>query len=126
MGIVILTVVTLVGASYLLIQIRLRQNKEDKASLPMPDRSGKIVSDMYIIYNVEKNDEKGTEGVPYYPCPDGYNCKELFPPKMKFPEDKMVFDNCDGNADACLDIIRGFLVKIGVEDVDKFLEERRL
>lgn len=121
---VILITVLVVGHFQLKAGVDAAYEYLSERTTPYSDMSGQVLSDTYIDYNVDKNDEKGTKAA-YYPCPIGYICKELVSPKLGFSVDRYTFDHCEGGA-GCMDVVRDLLKASGIEDVETYIQKRRV
>ncbi len=92
---------------------------------PAPDPMVRNLLQAYADYNLGVNANRGTRGVQYYPCPTGFRCAELIPPSLQLPVEKIVFDRCNGDSEACLILATDFLIKSGVLDVESFLSAHK-
>lgn len=93
--------------------------------LPEMVAAAKSLIQAYADYNATMNDNLGTMGVMYYPCPDGYRCRDLIAPGLDIIPEKLVFDHCEGDSEECLILLTDLLIKAGVADVDTYLNDRR-
>lgn len=60
----------------------------------------------------------------YFPCPDGYKCNKLPPPKFREMARHIVFDTCGEKTD-CKDALTWALQAYGVKDVDAYLSDKK-
>lgn len=113
---------------HLSLKARVKAAREyfERETTPYSDMSKQELRDTYMIYNGDKNDEMGTKGVVYYPCPMGYDCIELLHDNIGFSPDRFTFDHCNETEKGCMDVIKDFLKLSGVGDVEAYLLERRL
>ncbi|MCA9402386.1 MAG: hypothetical protein KC897_01280 [Candidatus Omnitrophica bacterium] len=126
-GFFVLSATLIAALTFQYVQTRLREAEEylSRESSPVTDMSSKMLLDAYAIYSSKKNLEKGTSGVAYFPCPQGFVCEDLLPPKFNMPAGKVVFDDCNGYVQKCIEDVKVFLLKSNIPDVDRYLEDRK-
>lgn len=122
---VILITVLVVGHFQLKAGVNAAYEYLSTRTLRYGTTSGPGLSDAYMLYISEKNKEKGTRGEVYYPCPSGYECKDLLIPNLSFSADWYKFDHCEGGA-GCMDVVRDLLKASGIEDLETYIQERRV
>ena len=118
-----------VGVSILLIaaisvwwQFRMYQGRQSlQRSMNTRASKATVARDGYAIYRTQLNKKLGTKDVTYFPCPRGYVCEKLPPPR--FIADSVVFDRCQGQV--CLENLRMVLYLYGVEELNAYLADKK-
>lgn len=97
-----------------------------KETIPYGATANPPIISVYSAYKYGTNKQKGTKGVPYYPCPAGFQCRELLVSELNISADSVTFDHCEKADELCMRILKRFLELSGIKDVDAYLLERRL
>lgn len=95
-----------------------KANKSDAAAPPG-------LLQLYADYNQTVNNNKGTRGVQYYPCPSGYRCRDLLIPQLHLDINTLAWDHCRGDDESCLIMVTDFLILSGIDDVEPYLTARK-
>ena len=101
--------------------------KELERNMNSPSWKRKMAFEDFMAYQEERNAKNRAEGkdqVIYFPCPNGYDCEKLVPPRFRSWYQRFEFDNCV--VSACMEILKKALLVYDVENVDEYLIDKKI
>lgn len=80
--------------------------------------------DGFSLWYGKMNREKGTNGLVYFPCPLGYDCEKLPPPRYREQGGEIHFVQCEGTTD-CMEVLEWVLTIYGVDNIASYLSNKK-